>query len=787
MVGSEAFEYTVVCDAVLGDADFYSALKFDTFAECVSACSVGDNTLDGPYCQGVSYYETAPALSGGNCHLKASANQTMAKTGVDSAMLIRVSAAVVDPSSNGAGVSAAQVQAANATMDMQQMSSSMASIMSNSSTSMPLTTPRPLLVEGGLLASDPLPITAFSTSISDGSTFSTGFVSSFGTTYANGSWKDGYYSSWTEKWAAATAVYGATANGYVLTNSTNTETSELPGQDGNSYFITTTNTTEFTPTGYDVTQVVSNQTYASNGTEIQSTATTYQYSYQTAGAASGGSSGASSGGSAGGPASSPASTSAGNVTSTYSSQTVIYNSGATGGVFSTGSAGGPSSTSGSVVTNTYGTGGSSGTVISGQISMGGTGGASSMGVAGGPGGTGGSTMNGAAGGPSSTSLTLLTIISTAGNTGGGTGYGASGGPGATGGQTMSMSSGGPSSSTGTFSNSNGLRSGELPSGSSSTSTSTSTVPLATGLSPYVGPSPLTSPSSSTGSFTNSNAPRSGTYSTTSTSSGTGPSGYGGPSHSSSTSIMNTPSGTEPQSSGGPSSSSSGTFTDSKAPRSGTFSTTSSSHASPLSTSPSSGTLISTNATMSSTTATVPPLQPYHYYGPPQVYPAPSSSPTGTFTNSNDNRSPYPGGTGSSTGTVSTSSPPYPYSNSGAPRSPYPGSSGSPTGTGHGPWVWSNGNRYPWYGSSTPAGTGPSTSPTGTFTNSNDNRSPYPGSSSTMSCSSNIIGTTTMFTTVTEYGCYSSCGAWGGNYGGPQAFGPPVWATTSTTASSPTAT
>ena len=743
MVGQEVFEYTILCGAIFGDSDFYAALNFDTFSECISACSIGDNAFDYAVCQGVSYYANVPASSGGNCHLKTSANQTFGAPGIDSAILTRVKVAVSNSPSGGTSAQAVGFDATSPTMNPQQVSSSMSSVLSNSSMSMPMITPKPLMMQSGLLVNNPLPFTAFSTYISDGSTFSSGTVTSFATTYPNGSWISYYYSSYTEKWTAATEVFGATATGYTLANSTNSESSEQPADENGDYtIITNTTSTEFTPTGYNVTEVVSNQTYASNGSEIHSTATTYRYSVQTAGGGSGGVAGGGSGGAAGGAASgaagSPASTSAGTVTSTYSTQTIIFNSGATGGASSTMLSGGPPSTTESGVTNTHGTGFSFGTAISGQISVGGTGGASGIAASGGPGGAGGQSAIMASGGPSSTSLSLVTVITSAGGTGGASGFTASGGPRGAGGQTIVIASGGPSSSTGTFSNGNGLRSGELPSGSSSTPTpygspgatggqtmtmasggrspstgtfsngyglrsgelpsgfsSASMGPSATAPSPYGGSSPSSSISNS-----ESGLPRSGTYSTTSSPSGTGPVGYGGPS---------------------PSNSPSSSVSISGLPRSGTYSTTTTPSVGPVSTGPSTGSPLPSNGTMSSTTAYRPPYQP-HYGGPLQPYPGP----------------PAPS---SLSGTGSVSSPSGTFTNSGYPRSPYPPGS-----------------------SSTLAPSGPT------------------------SCGNGTVGTTTVFTTITEYGCYSSCApSWGGYYGGggggePQAFGPPVFATPTTTAS-----
>ncbi|KAK0856068.1 hypothetical protein LTR91_010347 [Friedmanniomyces endolithicus] len=491
MVGAERFDYLLHCSTDLTSSTFYGALYYSTLGQCVSACSYADANFSSPVCQGISYYNS-PNVDGYNCFLKTSGNGSVPMAGVDSAILLRIVMGIDNKDPSGTTTEAVPFGGTTSTQNSSQMSSSISKMMGNSTSSMPMITPGPPMPQSGFMVNAG-GYTSYSTFVSNGSTISTGTV--FSTYYTSGgSWYESYYTSYSLQWASATTEYavGAQQTQVAGTNSTSTSQS---GDGGGGYSVITNSTSDsYYPGGYNVTEVISNQTYAANGTEVSSSATTNHYSYQTGGG----------GGSSGGSSNGSISSNAAGVTSTslFSSQTIIVNSGATGGASGYYASGGIPMPSNSA-TATYASGGtaySSGYMISGGLS--GTGGASGYQASG-----------------SITSMPSNTSVAVIGGTNGtaySSGFAASGALGGTGGMSGTAASGGIPSLTGPVSTPNAPRTGdfsttsaapsgeEYPSFSISKPTSSDTA-ISSGPAPYP---------------TTSGLPRTGEYSTTTTSANT---------------------------------------------------------------------------------------------------------------------------------------------------------------------------------------------------------------------------------------------------------------------------
>ncbi|KAK5135828.1 hypothetical protein LTR08_004655 [Meristemomyces frigidus] len=379
MVNAERFDYMVLCGTDLTDPTFYGSLYYSSFSACVAACSTNDYSFQSAVCQGVSYYNEVNQ-DGYNCFLKTASNHTVPAVGVDSALLLRIVVGVTANDTDGTSTESVAFATATPTYDPSQMSSSVSSIMGNSTSSMPMVTPGPPMPQSGMLVNSPS--TSYSTYISDGSTYSSG--SAFYTSYtSNGSWYVSYYTSYTLAWASATTEYAVSSQETSVSSSNNSAISVQGAQDGGHSDISQSNSTVYYPGGYNVTEVTSNTTYAVNGTEISSTAVTSYFSYAT-GSASGGASGYGGGagngsviggtngtgeGGASGGASGLISSGTGPVTSTYpfSTQTLIVNSGGAAGASGYQASGAlPVSTETNVVIVSGGTAYGSGYVASGM-------------------------------------------------------------------------------------------------------------------------------------------------------------------------------------------------------------------------------------------------------------------------------------------------------------------------------------------------------------------------------------------------------------------------------------
>ena len=409
MLGTERFDYDVYCDRDLPssvETDIPLELSYDSFAQCVAACSLSNAQFPGgpPVCQGVAYFDA----SGNNCILKSAANATdsIAAPGVDIAILKRIAIGVDEENTEGTSTETVTPDELIPTYNAADLGSMLSTIMGESTTSVPIYPPA---IVTGRPAMDG--VTAYSTYISNGQTYSTG--SEFSTYFSgNGSWYFSYFSAWSLAWTDAQTVYaaGETAVPVVVNNTGVTE--DHNGSNGEYSKITTYNTTTITyqtdQTIFDTTQLIVNNTYDANGTQIFATTTTAFYTYTLA------AEGANGGGDAGVITST--------AVSQFSTQSVIYSSGATGG-----SGGGQGS--GNVVVQTPGPTLVSTAAFSTQTVV-----LSSGGLAGGEGSQGG----GAAGstvpevGVTSTITSAFStqiVVSSSGNTAGGEGGEGSGGQG----------------------------------------------------------------------------------------------------------------------------------------------------------------------------------------------------------------------------------------------------------------------------------------------------------------------------------------------------------------------
>ncbi|QIX01926.1 hypothetical protein AMS68_007443 [Peltaster fructicola] len=349
LVDNERFDYLIMCDYDYPKEDtFYAELAYNSFAECAAACSMADAYFDNSFCQVAVYYPNANA-DGFNCLLKPATQTGVSTPGVNAAVLQLIALGVGSAAPSGTGTTLPGGFAPqSSSIPVSVASSSVSSLMGNgSSTSLPIITPAPVVPVGRAAQA----FTAFTTYVSDGTTYSTG--SEFSTYFSgNGSWYSIYYNTWSLAWAAATTVVGigSDSSEVAQTNSTTYSTTH----NGDGTYVQVTNTTVISYTYYP-TETVANSTdtivystFASNGTFLTAS-TTVIYGIATS---SNGGTYFSTGGS-GGAATTPPDVSAfstvfvsTSITANGNSGSVILLSGATsGGVFfSTGGVASPSST-----------------------------------------------------------------------------------------------------------------------------------------------------------------------------------------------------------------------------------------------------------------------------------------------------------------------------------------------------------------------------------------------------------------------------------------------------------
>jgi len=421
MLGTERFDYDVYCDKDLpssSETDIPLELSYDSFAQCVAACSLSNAQFPGgpPVCQGVAYFEA----SGSNCILKSAANATdsIAAPGVDIAILKRIAIGVDDENTDGTSTETVTPDEPVPTYNAADLGSMLSTIMGPSTTSVPIYPPA---IVTGRPALDG--VTAYSTYVSDGQTYSTG--SAFSTyVSANGSWYSAYYYTWSLAWTNAQTIYAAGETAIPIAYNNTGVTEDHNGSNGEYSVITTSNTTKITyqtnQTIYDTTELIGNNTYDANGTQIFETTTTSFYTYTLAAENA-------NGGIGGGDAGVVTST----TVSQFSTQSVIYSSGVTGGSFGVQASGGQfgGQASGNQVVQTPGPALTSTSAFSTQTVI-----LSSAGLAGAGGGQG----SGAAGstapenGVTSTLTSAFStqiVVSSPGNTAGAEGGEGSGGQG----------------------------------------------------------------------------------------------------------------------------------------------------------------------------------------------------------------------------------------------------------------------------------------------------------------------------------------------------------------------
>ena len=346
MLGSERFDYDVYCDTTIGTESIPVDLSYDTFSECVAACSLANVQFAQPVCQGAAYFET----TGINCFLKSAANasDTIAAMGVDLAILKRVAVGV--SGENNAGTSTESVVFGGETpaLDPSKIGSMIGGMMGNSTSSVPIIVPEITPPPGPIISGRPAVdgITAYSTYVSNGETVSTGTVySSYFS--ASGSWYYTYFSAWSLAWTDVQTIYGAGETTIPLASKDNGTIESHANGDGGWTQTVYSNTTTYTyrdnETVSDVTQLIGTNEYNANGTMTYSTTVTNFYTFTQAAES----------GSGGGIEGSDAGIVTSTGISSFSTQTVIYSSGGTGGSFGgQGSGGQVIQTPGPVITST---------------------------------------------------------------------------------------------------------------------------------------------------------------------------------------------------------------------------------------------------------------------------------------------------------------------------------------------------------------------------------------------------------------------------------------------------
>ncbi|GAB7363380.1 hypothetical protein MBLNU230_g3658t1 [Neophaeotheca triangularis] len=289
LIGNERFDYKIFCDTDILDANSYTGLSYDTFSECVAACSLANGEFNQVVCAGIAYYEQA-----GSCFLKSSANNTVSAPGVNAALLARIAVGISDGEPLGTTTSSAFGDI-TVTMDLPEQSSSMSSILENSTTTIPIITPGPQIPTGGLIV-DPATSWDWVTFVSEGQTVTS--WTSWATYWTeSGMWYTSFWSSYELVWSSATTVIGE-GGGAIATGGVG------GGAGGGSSWNRTetivSESTNWYSNGSSTTiQIITENTYNSGNTLIGSTATTVTYYAGATGGAGGGSGGGAIGGDGG--------------------------------------------------------------------------------------------------------------------------------------------------------------------------------------------------------------------------------------------------------------------------------------------------------------------------------------------------------------------------------------------------------------------------------------------------------------------------------------------------------
>lgn len=283
MVGNQRYDYLVLCDTDLTDLDFYTTMA-SSFASCVAVCSVADNGFNDPVCEGVAYYGS-DSVDGDNCFLKTSANSTVSVVGIYVAILQRIAVGISNTTASGTSTESAPFGSPTATMSIDTSSVMNSMFPPNATMPMSMVTSAPVM-SGRFVAGQPM----YSTTVAGGSTMV--YSSAYSTSYnISGTWYYSYYTTFSDAWASTTTVYEAQSTGYAVSNSSTNSYSETSGDNGDYNEIDTQNSTSYGGGYVNATEVITNTTYAANGTELGASTTTLYYSQATGSAGSGSGSG----------------------------------------------------------------------------------------------------------------------------------------------------------------------------------------------------------------------------------------------------------------------------------------------------------------------------------------------------------------------------------------------------------------------------------------------------------------------------------------------------------------
>jgi hypothetical protein len=211
--------------------------------------------------------------------LKSSANATdaVAAPGVDIAILKRIAVGIDEENPEGTSTDTVTPDEPIPTYSPSELGSMLGAAMGSSTTTVPIYPPA---IVTGRPAMDG--VTAYSTYVSDGQTYSTGSL--FSTYFSgNGSWYYSYFSTWSLAWTNAQTIYAAGQTSVPVVYNNTGVSEDHSGSNGEYSVITTSNTTTISyqanQTVYDTTELIGNNTYDANGTQIFSTTTTTFYTY----------------------------------------------------------------------------------------------------------------------------------------------------------------------------------------------------------------------------------------------------------------------------------------------------------------------------------------------------------------------------------------------------------------------------------------------------------------------------------------------------------------------------
>jgi hypothetical protein len=187
-----------------------------------------------PVCQGAVFFET----TGTNCFFKSAANgpDAVAATGVDLAILRRVAVGVSAENNDGTSTVPIVFSGESPTQGSSEVGSMIGGMLGNGTSTIaiivPDVTPPPAMLISGRPAADG--VTAFSTFVSNGVTFSTGTgYTSYTSDPVDGSWFSTFYSEWSVAWTDVQTIYAAGETVVpIASNNTGTSVEQVNGDGG---------------------------------------------------------------------------------------------------------------------------------------------------------------------------------------------------------------------------------------------------------------------------------------------------------------------------------------------------------------------------------------------------------------------------------------------------------------------------------------------------------------------------------------------------------------------------